>query len=64
MVMGNGNRVEHSELSFGNGVVMVSSPKQEDNRMNPKQLPGIGQMLSIFVAEPEHHYQKSIANNV
>jgi uncharacterized glyoxalase superfamily protein PhnB len=64
VVIGGGNRVEHSELSFGNGVIMVSSPKQEDNRVSPKQLSGIGQMLSIFVADPEQHYKNSVAKGV
>ena len=30
VVPGPGNRVEHSELSIGTGVVMISSPKPED----------------------------------
>jgi uncharacterized glyoxalase superfamily protein PhnB len=64
VVMGDGSRVEHSELSFGNGVIMVSSPKQEDNRISQKNLSGIGQMLSIYVANPDKHYKNSIAEGV
>ena len=41
VVPGPNGRVEHSELSLGTGVVMVSSPKPEDRRVSPKALAGL-----------------------
>lgn len=61
VVAGPGNRVEHSELSLGTGVVMVSSPKSDDRRVSPKQLPGVAQALSVFVADPDAHHEVAVA---
>ena len=61
VVPGPDNRVEHSELSLGTGVVMVSSPKAEARRVSPKALPGIAQALSVHVDDPDAHYDVAIA---
>jgi uncharacterized glyoxalase superfamily protein PhnB len=61
VVPGSGNRVEHSELSYGTGVVMIGSPKTEDRRVSPKALTGVAQALSVFVADPDAHYKVAIA---
>ena len=61
IVPGPGNRVEHSELSFGTGVVLISSPKTDDHRVSPKALAGVAQALSVFVADPDAHYEVAIA---
>ena len=61
VVPGPDNRVEHSELSLGTSVVMVSSPKPEDHRLSPKSLAGIAQGLSVFVADPDAHYEVAVA---
>ena len=61
VVDGPDNRIEHSELSLGTGVVMISSPKTEDNRRSPKALAGVAQALSVFVADPDGHYAVAIA---
>ena len=61
IVPGPGNRVEHSELSFGTGVVLISSPKTDDHRVSPKALAGVAQALSVFVADPDAHYKVAIA---
>lgn len=61
VVPGPGNRVEHSELSLGTGVVMVSSPKPEDRRVSPKSLAGVAQGLSVFVADPDAHHEVAVA---
>jgi hypothetical protein len=52
VVSGPNDRVEHSELSLGTGVVMVSSPKPEDRRVSPRALAGSAQALSVFVPAP------------
>src|SRR5512134_977382 len=61
VVPGADNRIEHSELSIGTGVVMVSSPKPEDHRVSPRRLPGVAQALSVFVQDPDAHYAGAIA---
>jgi uncharacterized glyoxalase superfamily protein PhnB len=60
LVPGPDNRIEHSELSLGTGVVMISSPKTEDRRASPKTLGGVSQALSVYVADPDAHYQVAI----
>ncbi|OGT84492.1 MAG: hypothetical protein A3H91_12720 [Gammaproteobacteria bacterium RIFCSPLOWO2_02_FULL_61_13] len=61
VVPGPNNRVEHSELSLGTGVVMVSSPKPEDRRVSPRALAGVAQALSVFVADPDAHHGVAVA---
>jgi uncharacterized glyoxalase superfamily protein PhnB len=61
VVPGPDGRVEHSELSIGTGVVMISSPKTEDRRVSPKALTGIAQALSVFVADPDAHHATAVA---
>jgi len=61
VVPGPNNRVEHSELSLGTGVVMISSPKPEDHRVSPKSLAGYSQALSVFVEHPDAHYKGALA---
>jgi uncharacterized glyoxalase superfamily protein PhnB len=60
VVPGPDNRVEHSELSLGTGVVMVSSPKPEAGRVGPKALSGHSQALSVYVADPDTHHKAAI----
>lgn len=61
VVPGPNNRVEHSELSLGTGVVMIGSPKPEDHRVSPKALPGVSQALSVFVEDPDAHCKVAVA---
>lgn len=61
VVPGPNGRVEHSELSLGTGVVMVSSPKPEDGRVSPRALSGTAQALSVFVADPDAHHEVAVA---
>lgn len=53
--------VMHSELSIGNGVVMVSSPKPEQHRVSPTTLQGTAQALSVFIEDPDLHYATAVA---
>lgn len=61
VVPGPDDRVEHSELSLGSAVVMISSPKPEDRRVSPKSLAGVAQALSLFVADPDTHHAAAVA---
>lgn len=55
VVPGEAGRVEHSELSFGNAVLMISSPKAEFRRVGPRNCGGLPQALSLYVADPDAH---------
>jgi len=61
VVPGPNNRVEHSELSLGTGVVMISSAKPEDGRVSPKALSGAALALSVYVVDPDAHHAVSVA---
>ncbi len=56
-----GNRIEHSEVSHGGAVIMVSSSKPEMGRLGPGSLPGPSQALSLHVDAPDAHYRKASA---
>jgi uncharacterized glyoxalase superfamily protein PhnB len=61
VVPGPDGRVEHSELSLGTGVVMVSSPKPEAGRVSPLRLQGgVAQALSVFVEDPDAHHRRAV----
>jgi uncharacterized glyoxalase superfamily protein PhnB len=60
-VPGPAGRIEHSELSIGTGVVMIGSPKTDDNRVSPRALNGVAQALSVFVEDPDAHYSIAVA---
>jgi len=61
VVPGADKRVEHSELSIGTGVVMISSPKPEDRRTSPGALTGLSQAVTVYVADPDAHYKIATA---
>ncbi len=61
VVPGPDGRVEHSELTIGTGVVMISSPKDEDRRVSPQALSGVAQALSVFVDDPDAHHALAVA---
>ncbi|MBD8524593.1 VOC family protein [Pseudomarimonas arenosa] len=61
VVEGESGRIEHSELSFGQAVIMVSSCKPEFRRISPRQAGGCTQALSLFVADPDAHYAVALA---
>ncbi|MFZ4286692.1 VOC family protein [Variovorax sp. HJSM1_2] len=61
VVPGEGDRVEHSELSLGSSVVMVSSPKAEFRSFSPRKLGGVSQVLSLFVDDPDTHSAVALA---
>lgn len=62
VVPGQGGRVEHAELSLGNGVVMVSSSLPEAGRVGQRQLAGRSSGLCVYVADPDGHHRAAVAN--
>lgn len=59
-VEGEGGRIEHSELIYGGGLIMVSSPKDKTDKFSymrsPKQVGGGNtQNLFVYVDDVEAH---------
>jgi uncharacterized glyoxalase superfamily protein PhnB len=50
-------RVLHSELSLGNAVIMLSSPKPEQQWVSARSVSGLAQALCVYVADPTAHYE-------
>ncbi|HVZ41866.1 MAG TPA: VOC family protein [Candidatus Kapabacteria bacterium] len=61
VVPGEGGRIDHSELSLGTGVIMVSSAAPEAGRVSPRDLQGRAGGLSVFVPDPDAHYRQAVA---
>jgi len=57
VVPGSDLRIEHSELTLGEAVVMVSKP--EMGRVSQKGLSGVSQALSIRVDDPDTHFRQA-----
>ncbi len=55
VVPGEGGRIEHSELTLGRALVMVSSPKPEMGMVSPRQQSGVSQVLSMRIDDPDAH---------
>jgi uncharacterized glyoxalase superfamily protein PhnB len=61
-IEGEGGRIEHSELEFGEGLVMVGEPKPEKfpNRRTPPQVGGGNtQNMFVYVDDVEAHCQRA-----
>ena len=61
VVPGPEGSIAHSELSLGNGIIMVSSAKPEMGRVSPRSLPGVNQTLCVRVDDPDAHFAQSKA---
>ena len=61
IVDGPDGSIAHSELSLGNGVIMIGSPKSDLNRKSPRDLPGVNQALSIRIQDPDIHFARAKA---
>ena len=59
VVPGAGGRIDHSELSLGEAVVMVSSPRPEMKRVSPRHLAGLSAALSLYVADLDAHFARA-----
>lgn len=61
-VEGDGGRVEHSELVFGGGVIMVSEPKADKlpRARVPRQAGGVNtQNMMVYVDDVEAHCRRA-----
>lgn len=53
--------VEHAEMSFGPGVIMLGTAGASSDWRSPRDLPGVSQTLSVYVADPDAHYARAKA---
>ena len=61
VVPGPDGSVRHSELSFGEGVVMVASPRPEERWLSARTLGGTSHVLSVYVEDPRAHHDRVVA---
>jgi uncharacterized glyoxalase superfamily protein PhnB len=63
LVEGDGGSVEHSELTFGEGLVMVSGtrPEKYPYMRTPKQAGGNTQNMMVYVDDVEAHCRRARA---
>lgn len=61
IVPGGAGMIIHAELSFGGGVIMLGSARPEAGLRSPQDLPGLHQVISVYVADPDAHYAHSVA---
>lgn len=64
-IEGEGGRIEHSELTFGTGVIMVGSTggdKGREHFKSPRSLGGANtQSLCLYVDDPDAHCERARA---
>jgi len=61
VVPGENGAVKHSELTFGDGVVMVGSADPAKQHMSPRALPGLHGGLCVRVDDPDAHHARAVA---
>ncbi|MBM3977189.1 MAG: hypothetical protein FJ299_09390 [Planctomycetes bacterium] len=53
--------IRHSEITLGDGVIMVSSSKPADKRVSPGSEGARSSGLCVFVPDPDAHYARAKA---
>ena len=61
VVLGEGGTIEHAELSFGPGVIMVSSAKPDKGWVSPRNLLAVNQVLCVQTDDPDAHFTQAKA---
>ena len=54
-----GRYVRHAQLRLGSDLIMVGSVRPDDGIASPKELGSATQMLSVFVEDPDAHYERA-----
>lgn len=60
IVPGPDNAVRHGEMSLGSSVIMVSSTRPEQKWLSPRDLPGINQLICMYVDDVDAHYARAV----
>ena len=56
-----GSYVRHAQLKLGGNLIMVGSVRPEDGIASPKDLGSSTQMLSVYVKNPDEHFERARA---
>ena len=65
VVPGDGGTIAHAQLTFGNGMIMLGSARDDEFgrlQMTPAQVGGVGtQSPYVIVADADAHYARAVA---
>lgn len=61
VISGPNGTVRHSELSYGPGVIMVSTARPSEGRVSPRTAPVMNQALCMRVDDPDAHCARARA---
>ncbi len=61
VVPGPNGAVRHSELTYGDAVLMVASARPAETYLSPRSIHGSTQALSLRVADPDAHFLRAKA---
>lgn len=61
VVPGPDGRIEHAEMSLGDGVIMLGSAKAERSWMSPLDLPASNQAVFVYVEDVDAHHERAKA---
>ncbi len=56
-----GPHVRHAQLKLGADLIMVGSVRQDDGIVSPQVLGSATQMLAVYVADPDAHFERAQA---
>ena len=54
-------KIAHSELTFGDAVIMVSTAKTDKPWRSPLDLGGASATLCFYVSDPDAHHERAVA---
>lgn len=58
-VPGHGPYVRHARLGLGENMIMLGSIRPDDGMSSPQTLGSATQMLAVYVADPDAHFQRA-----
>jgi uncharacterized glyoxalase superfamily protein PhnB len=56
-----GSYVRHAQLKLGHNLIMVGSVRPEDGIKSPIAVGGSTQMLAVYIADPDTHFERARA---
>ena len=61
IVPGEPGTIVHAEMSYGASVILPRSARPAMGLSSPQDLPGVNQMISVYVEDPDAHYAQAKA---
>lgn len=62
VVPGPNGTIAHSEMTYGEAVIMIGSPSRERGCLSPRGLGGVSGALTVHVDDPDAHYARAKAS--